>query len=64
MPSNEQTPRCKLCGNEMYVTRFRSTVTNAGIDHEYAYECLWCDNTDKVVSHVAHSQSAELTAAP
>ena len=50
----EQNPRCRLCGNAMSMTRFQSTVTATGIDREHLYECLWCGETDKAVSHIAH----------
>ena len=61
MPGSEQTPRCKSCGNGMCMTRFQSSVTEAGIDREYAYECLWCGGTDKVSMHAVHTSKAELT---
>jgi hypothetical protein len=38
----------------MSMTRFQSTVTATGIDREHLYECLWCGETDKAVSHIAH----------
>jgi hypothetical protein len=62
MSGSEQKPRCKFCNNEMYMTRFQSSVTDTGIDKEYAYECLWCDNTEKISFHVAHAHAKELAA--
>jgi hypothetical protein len=58
----ERKPKCRLCGNEMCVTRFQSSVTELGIDREYAYECLWCGDTDKVISHEARIPKKELAA--
>jgi hypothetical protein len=58
----ERKPKCRLCGNEMCVTRFQSSVTEFGIDREYAYECLWCGDTDKVISHETRIPKKELAA--
>jgi hypothetical protein len=50
--------RCKLCGNQMYVTRFVSETTDRGC----VYECLWCDETEKVIEQKPHSQENEIAA--
>jgi hypothetical protein len=63
MSGIELRPRCKSCGNEMCMTRFQSSVTDTGIDREYAYECLWCGGTDKVSLRTVNPQKAELAAA-
>jgi hypothetical protein len=62
MSGIERRPRCKSCGNEMCMTRFQSSVTERGIDREYAYECLWCGGTDKVSLSTDHTPRTELTA--
>lgn len=62
MSETEQKPRCRMCGNQMYMTRFQSEVTGQGVDREYAYECLWCEETEKVRFHVPHPQTQELAA--
>jgi hypothetical protein len=41
-------PRCKLCGHEMYMTRFLADVSGSGIDREHHYECLWCGESDTI----------------
>jgi hypothetical protein len=62
MTDSEQKPRCKYCGNQMLMTRFQSEVTDRGIDKEYAYECLWCEDSQKLTFHVPHPRSKELAA--
>jgi len=62
MDDHSYKPMCRLCGNEMYMTRFQSTVTDDGIDREQYFECLWCNETDFVMSHVPHPRSKELAA--
>jgi hypothetical protein len=48
MREGDRAPRCKTCGNEMYMTRFQSEVSPGGIHREHLYECLWCGE-DEVV---------------
>jgi hypothetical protein len=62
MSDNEQNPKCRHCGNQMYLTRFQSTVTDAGIDREQFYECLWWEERDFVTSHMSHTKRKELAA--
>jgi hypothetical protein len=42
MRENNSAPRCKACGQEMYMTRFQSEVSPQRIKREQLYECLWC----------------------
>jgi hypothetical protein len=42
MRESEAIPRCKVCGEQMYMTRFQSDVSPQGINREQLYECLWC----------------------
>lgn len=56
----EQKRRCKLCGNQMYKTRFQTT--DRGTDPESAYECLWCEETESLSFNIRRSQPEELVA--
>ena len=62
MSDNAHKPYCKFCGNQMYLTRFQSSVTDKGIDREHAYECLWCGETDKVFSYIPARRDESVTA--
>lgn len=62
MFDSEHNVRCKFCGNQMHMTRSQSEVTDTGTDREYVYECLWCEETQKMNLHVAHPRSKELAA--
>jgi hypothetical protein len=57
--NNNPAPRCKLCGNEMYMTRFQSDVSVKGIDRNYYYECLWCGENDTIEIQAIPNQSVE-----
>jgi hypothetical protein len=48
MLEGDRAPRCKRCGNEMYMTRFQSDVSPDGIHRERLYECLWCGEDELV----------------
>ena len=52
MSDGKHILRCKLCGSQTYMVRFQSTVTDSGISREHAYECLWCEETEKVILHL------------
>jgi hypothetical protein len=56
-------PVCRRCGNEMYMTRFLSDLSEHGIDREQYYECLWCEDDDAIEVHAPPPQSVEYTAA-
>lgn len=62
MPGSKQMPVCRRCGNQMFMTRFQSTVSDKGIDRDQYYECLWCDETDFVTSYTPTSESKVLAA--
>jgi hypothetical protein len=59
MRDGDRAPRCKTCGNEMYMTRFQSDVSSNGIHRERLYECLWCGEDELVhTAGVAWGQEA------
>lgn len=62
MYDSPHKPTCRLCGNQMYLMRFQSTVTDEGIDREQFFECLSCNETDFVMSHAPHSRIKERAA--
>jgi hypothetical protein len=54
MHEKDLAPRCKVCGNEMYMTRFQSDVSPQGVNREHLYECLWCGEGE--VRHFAEQR--------
>jgi hypothetical protein len=56
---NPTAPRCKLCGHEMYMTRFLADVSEKRIDRDYYYECLWCGDDGAVKIHAAAERHVE-----
>ncbi|MBV8792034.1 MAG: hypothetical protein JO237_08255 [Pseudolabrys sp.] len=46
-------PLCKSCGIEMWLTVVDKTISDAGIDGIYRYECKTCGATAKREVHEA-----------
>ena len=54
----EQKPRCAQCGNALCIIRSKTMVSQTEIDRTLHYECLWCEHTEVLNTHMPAPRQA------
>jgi predicted RNA-binding Zn-ribbon protein involved in translation (DUF1610 family) len=53
-----ETPACDVCGQEMWLVSFSKTISDAGAEGSYRYECPNCGAVTKLRKSVPDENEA------